>query len=532
MLDMDNMTEQERLQAMMKLQEAQWQQTQENMSHETRVPMQGGKPMKRANIPEGEPPHGYICYRCGKKGHWIQACPTNDDVNYDNKNRIKRTTGIPRSMLKKIDQADIEKLDDEQRQHLMVNAEGEYVFAQADEKAWKRHLEQVEASKKAAQKVQSGDKELQDRGLECSIDKRLFVDPMKTPCCGKTYCHDCIENALLDNDLTCPGCQTENVSLEGLIPDENIKQKIKEYQDDNSNEKQRSRSPTVDGDSKAASRDGSKSPASAAGTSKKRSADEANDPKMLAVPMKRQKSNEGSAVATPQPDSLEKPDTPAQEGESTENAPTGPANGSMNFDPNMMPPDVSQMQAMMNGMGMMNPMMMNNPMMMQQMMMGMGMNPMMMGMMGNNMQGMNGMNGMNGNQGNQGYGNNYDQGQGYNRGGYQPRGRGRGRGGWQGNQNHQQFNQQNQQPQEPKQPEGLNNVPKGPKAMQSNNQNPGFYPPTGPGGGKFSNQQRYAGKEEDNAYMRQPVNPQRQFAKNRGRGRMREPEYRELGQQG
>ena len=62
------MTEQERLDAMFKFTDAQWQQKQEEMSHAERVPMQGGKPMKRANVPEGEPPHGYICYRCGKKG--------------------------------------------------------------------------------------------------------------------------------------------------------------------------------------------------------------------------------------------------------------------------------------------------------------------------------------------------------------------------------------------------------------------------------------------------------------------------------
>lgn len=63
-----NMTEQEKMEAMFKLTDAQWQQKQEEMSHETRVPIQGGRPMKKANIPEGEPPHGYICYRCGKKG--------------------------------------------------------------------------------------------------------------------------------------------------------------------------------------------------------------------------------------------------------------------------------------------------------------------------------------------------------------------------------------------------------------------------------------------------------------------------------
>lgn len=71
-IDMDKaMTEQEKLKAMLQFTDAQWQQKQEEMSHEARVPMQGGKPFKKANIPEGEPPHGYICYRCGKKGKTI-----------------------------------------------------------------------------------------------------------------------------------------------------------------------------------------------------------------------------------------------------------------------------------------------------------------------------------------------------------------------------------------------------------------------------------------------------------------------------
>jgi protein MPE1 len=65
-----NMSEQEKLEAMFKYTDAQWQQKQEEMAHETRVPIQGqaGRLNKKANIPEGEPPHGYICYRCGKKG--------------------------------------------------------------------------------------------------------------------------------------------------------------------------------------------------------------------------------------------------------------------------------------------------------------------------------------------------------------------------------------------------------------------------------------------------------------------------------
>ncbi|KAK7887419.1 Protein mpe1 [Exophiala xenobiotica] len=544
-VDLDKaMTEEERLKAMLQFTDAQWQQKQEEMSHEARVPMTGKPFNKKANIPEGEPPHGYICYRCGKKGHWIQACPTNDDVNYDNKNRIKRTTGIPRSMLKKIDQSDVDKLDDADRQKLMVNAEGEYVFAQADEKAWKKHLELVKAAEAAGKKVQDGDKELRDRGLECPIDKRLFVDPMKTPCCGKTYCHDCIENALLENDLTCPGCETENISLERLEPDEEMKAKIKEYEADKANEKRRSRSPTITAESAKAndsaagsrpsSRDGNGSPASSGGQSRKRSASElekTNTPGNLEVPaMKRQKSGDAVASLTSNPEAEAQKDGDEQ---------VASPNVQTDFPANMMPPDFSQLQ---NGMNMpmmpgFNPFMMN-PMNMN---MGMGVGMGMSGMTGMNgmnlmnpnlnmMNGMNGMSGMNmfpqGNMngmgggfgGNQQNWNNTNQNQGpshaqnwKSRGGFKQRGG---------------FHHQHQeQKQPPTQPTGMAGVPTGPKAMgQAQPQN--FYPPTGPAGGKFSNQQRHVGNEEDNAYMRQPVNPHRH--QNRQK-RARQADYRELG---
>lgn len=60
-------------------------------------------------------------------GHWIQDCPTNNDREFDNRPRIKRTTGIPRSMLKAVDNptGDI-------GQGVMVTPEGGYVVAQPD----------------------------------------------------------------------------------------------------------------------------------------------------------------------------------------------------------------------------------------------------------------------------------------------------------------------------------------------------------------------------------------------------------------
>jgi protein MPE1 len=62
-------TEEERAAAVLRFGEEQWKLDQQEMATAQRVPMTYNKnAQKKANIPEGEPPHGYICYRCGKKG--------------------------------------------------------------------------------------------------------------------------------------------------------------------------------------------------------------------------------------------------------------------------------------------------------------------------------------------------------------------------------------------------------------------------------------------------------------------------------
>ena len=186
------------------------------------------------NVPDHEPPQGYICYRCGEKGHWIQQCPTNDNPEFDNKPRVKRTTGIPKSFLKTVDKATVlaqngAEDDSKTPSGIMVNADGDFVIAEPDRAAWEQFQAKTKSSA-AAQKVAAQDeKELQDRGLLCPIDKKMFIDPMKTPCCAKTYCNDCITNALIEGDLVCPGCQTEGVLIDDLKSDEEATVKIEAY---------------------------------------------------------------------------------------------------------------------------------------------------------------------------------------------------------------------------------------------------------------------------------------------------------------
>jgi len=245
-----SMTEEQRMAAMFQAQSEQWDAQQEEMAKQTKVHYQGKKPTTTS---ENEPPLGYVCYRCGEKGHWIKECPTNDDPNYENKPRIKRTTGIPRSFLKTVEKPTVlagDGTDDSKPPSgIMVNAEGQFVIAEPDKASWEQFQAKTKSSAAAQKAAALGDKELQDRGLECSIDKRIFIDPMKTPCCEKTYCNDCITNALIESDFTCPGCQTEGVLIDDLKPDDETSAKIKAYLEEKNaaarKEKERSKSPSV-----------------------------------------------------------------------------------------------------------------------------------------------------------------------------------------------------------------------------------------------------------------------------------------------
>jgi protein MPE1 len=146
---------------------------------------------------------------------------------------------------------------------VMVNAEGEFVIAEPDKASWEKFQAKTKSSAAAQQAAALGDKELQDRGLECPIDKRVFIDPMKTPCCEKTYCNECITNALIDTDFTCPGCQTEGVLIDDLKPDPETSAKIMVYLEEKNaakKEKERSKSPSVKVESPPAVNAKAKSP--------------------------------------------------------------------------------------------------------------------------------------------------------------------------------------------------------------------------------------------------------------------------------
>ena len=209
----------------------QWDETQERMSHATYrdrsgQARRGGPPRPMAtqrpqHVPDRPPPIGYVCFRCGKPGHWIQDCPTNDDKEYDNRPRFKRTTGIPKSMLKTVEQP----TEEDQRAGVMLTADGTYVVARVDQESWRKNrvrtrpLTQSDVYQSAPT----------DTSLACPLCSKLLRDAVLTPCCKTKYCEECIQTHLLEHEFMCAECDKRIADLEQLKADEETRKRVKEY---------------------------------------------------------------------------------------------------------------------------------------------------------------------------------------------------------------------------------------------------------------------------------------------------------------
>ena len=122
----------------------------------------------------------YKCYRCHKPGHWIKNCPLGPLPKESIE--VKRTSGIPRSFI--------------ERDKEMGN-------------------------NPAMQPVQMPPEEKQSipEDLICGICKDLFTDAVMIPCCGSSFCDECVRTALLESeDNECPDCKEKGSSPGSLIP--------------------------------------------------------------------------------------------------------------------------------------------------------------------------------------------------------------------------------------------------------------------------------------------------------------------------
>ncbi|CEP07044.1 hypothetical protein [Parasitella parasitica] len=188
---------------------------------------------KEGQMPQRVPPPTYVCYRCGQKGHYINQCPTNGDKDYDKHPRIKRTTGIPRSFLKVIEEP--KNAVKAGTGGLMVTPKGDIVVAQADSSSWDKHVA------KAATTIGLGASTAGDlmdwydsipvpKYLQCPICNGILREATITPCCGASFCDECIRVHLMENDFACQDCrQPIQNGLDGLIANVNVRECVDNY---------------------------------------------------------------------------------------------------------------------------------------------------------------------------------------------------------------------------------------------------------------------------------------------------------------
>lgn len=212
-------SEQDMMNMMFAEQQDQWSQTQQEMATKSKV--YTPRPQVSTESDKTLPP-GYICHRCGQKGHWITQCPSIYDHTWETK-KVLRTTGIPKSMLRTISSSSMDPdSDDLDGKAYLMNAEGEYVVAVADDKSWEAfQARQLLQHAKAKRQI--------PENLQDPITHGLIRNPRKMPCCGKTYSEETIESALIQTDFKCPNCHKEEVYIDQLQVNKELQVKLDEY---------------------------------------------------------------------------------------------------------------------------------------------------------------------------------------------------------------------------------------------------------------------------------------------------------------
>ncbi|VDP29179.1 unnamed protein product [Soboliphyme baturini] len=173
---------------------------------------------RRNAVMTGQPPPSYSCNRCGLTGHWIKSCPT---LN------MKRTTGIPKDEL-------IETTPDDPQ--AMLTSSGTFAVPIMHKQAYLIGKKEKPPFKREIPPE-----------LLCTLCSDLLKDAVLIPCCGYSFCDECIRNQLLESDNhECPNCHEKGISPVSLIPNGKLRQAVDSYQNESSYSHARSNLPLSD----------------------------------------------------------------------------------------------------------------------------------------------------------------------------------------------------------------------------------------------------------------------------------------------
>ncbi|XP_049819824.1 E3 ubiquitin-protein ligase RBBP6 isoform X2 [Aethina tumida] len=158
----------------------------------------------------GPVPPNYRCYKCHQTGHWIKDCPL---AQGSEPIEIKKSTGIPRSFMVPVDGPQVPGA--------MMTPNGSYAVPVLDHEAYNKI--------QAPAPVQEPKMEIPE-DLVCSICSDLLSDAVMIPCCGNSFCDECIRSCLLESeDHECPDCHEKDISPGTLIPNRFLRTSVANF---------------------------------------------------------------------------------------------------------------------------------------------------------------------------------------------------------------------------------------------------------------------------------------------------------------
>ncbi|NXX85503.1 RBBP6 ligase, partial [Urocolius indicus] len=157
--------------------------------------------------PLGAPLPSHTCFHCGQPGHCVKNCPENEDTSLGSVPKIKRSSGIPRSFMMEV--------KDPNQKGTMLTKDGKYAIPIISAEAYARGKK--EKPPFSPQEPSSSLDEPIPEELLCPLCEEMMFDAALTPCCGSSYCDECIRTALLESEEhTCPTCHQTGVSPDAL----------------------------------------------------------------------------------------------------------------------------------------------------------------------------------------------------------------------------------------------------------------------------------------------------------------------------
>lgn len=116
---------------------------------------------------------------------------------------IKKSTGIPRSFMVPVEGPQV--------QGAMMTPNGSYAVPVLDHQTYTQ-------KQPAPPPVHEEQPDIPE-DLICSICSGLLTDAVMIPCCGNSFCDECIRGCLLESeDHECPDCHERDISPGTLIP--------------------------------------------------------------------------------------------------------------------------------------------------------------------------------------------------------------------------------------------------------------------------------------------------------------------------